>query len=70
MFYPIKGAPKYQFAHVGCSDTAQGREAIEVINREMRVLRQSRLIDLYADWLDPPSRDQYLQDAKAFFETP
>lgn len=70
VFYPIKGAPKYQFAHVGCSDTVQGREAIEVVNREMRVLRQSRLIDLYADWLDPPARDQYLQDAKAFFETP
>ncbi|MDB6048233.1 MAG: hypothetical protein JWR17_979 [Pseudomonas sp.] len=70
MFYPIKGTAKYQFAHVGCSDTPKGREAIDIINREMRVLRQTKLIDFYADWLDPQSRSEYLQDAKAFFESP
>jgi uncharacterized protein (TIGR02285 family) len=70
IFYPIKGTPKYQFAHVGCSDTAKGREAMEIINREMRVLRQTKLIDFYADWLDPQSRAEYLQDAQAFFVTP
>lgn len=68
-FYPIKGTAKYQFAHVGCSNTDQGRQAMEIINREMRVLRQSKLIDFYAEWLDPQSRVEYLQDAKAFFES-
>lgn len=69
MFYPVKGAAKYQFAHVGCSNTPQGRQAMEIINREMRVLRQRELIDFYADWLDPKAREEYLQDAKAFFES-
>jgi hypothetical protein len=32
------------------------------------VLRQKELIDFYAEWLDPQSREEYLQDAKAFFE--
>jgi len=68
MFYPVKGTAKYQFAHIGCSNTPEGRQAIEIINREMRVLRQRELIDFYADWLDPKSRKEYLQDAKAFFE--
>jgi uncharacterized protein (TIGR02285 family) len=67
-FYTIKGTAKYQFAHVGCSNTPQGRQAMDIINREMRVLRQKQLIDLYAEWLDPQSREEYLQDAKAFFE--
>jgi uncharacterized protein (TIGR02285 family) len=67
-FYTIKGTSKYQFAHVGCSNTPQGRQAMEIINREMRVLRQQELIDFYAQWLDPQSREEYLQDAKAFFE--
>ncbi|MEA9979332.1 TIGR02285 family protein [Pseudomonas sp. RTI1] len=69
-FYPIMGTAKYQFAHIGCSDTAQGRDAMEIINRKMRVLRQTKLIDFYADWLDPNSRLAYLEDAKAFFESP
>lgn len=69
-FYPVKGTAKYQFAHIGCSDTEQGREAMKIINREMRVLRESRLIDFYAEWLDPQSRVEYLKDAKTFFETP
>ncbi|MDB6142587.1 MAG: hypothetical protein JWP80_1631 [Pseudomonas sp.] len=68
MFYTVKGTPKYQFAHVGCSNTPLGRQAMEIINREMRVLRRKQLIDFYADWLDPQSRAEYLQDAKAFFE--
>jgi uncharacterized protein (TIGR02285 family) len=69
-FYPVKGTAKYQFAHVGCSNTEQGRAAIEIINREMRVLRESTLVDLYAEWLDPSSRVEYLKDAKAFFDKP
>jgi uncharacterized protein (TIGR02285 family) len=69
-FYPVKGTAKYQFAHVGCSNTERGREAMEIINREMRVLRESKLVDLYAEWLDPSSRVEYLKDAKAFFDKP
>ncbi|WP_416194786.1 TIGR02285 family protein [Pseudomonas sp. AH2] len=69
-FYPVMGTAKYQFAHVGCSDTTQGREAMEIINRQMRVLRRTKLIDLYAEQLDPQSRVEYLEDAKAFFESP
>jgi len=68
VFLPVKGTPKYQFTHIACSNTPEGRQAIEVINREMRVLRESKLVDLYAQWLPSPEREEYLQDAKAFFE--
>ncbi|MCO8171341.1 TIGR02285 family protein [Pseudomonas sp. 21LCFQ02] len=67
VFLPVKDAPKYQFTHIGCSDTEQGREAMAIINREMRVLREEKLIELYAEWLDPKRREEYLQDAKTFF---
>jgi uncharacterized protein (TIGR02285 family) len=67
-FLPVKGTPKYQFTHVGCSDTPLGQQAIEIINREMRVLRKTSLIGLYAQWLPTGEREEYLQDAKAFFE--
>jgi uncharacterized protein (TIGR02285 family) len=70
MFLPVKGVPKYQFTHIGCSNTPQGRQAMDIINREMRVLRKTRLIDLYAQWLPAPQRKEYLQDAKAFFDEP
>lgn len=67
-FLPVKGTPKYQFTHIACSNTPEGKQAIDVINREMRVLRESKLIDLYAQWLPSPQREEYLQDAKAFFQ--
>lgn len=67
-FLPIKGNPPYQHVHVGCSDTPQGRKAIEVINREMRTLRETSLIEFYAQWLEPAQRTTYLRDAKAFFD--
>lgn len=66
-FLPIQGNPAYQYAHVGCSNTPQGRQAIEIINREMRVLRESSLMGFYAQWLDPAQRTTYLQDARAYF---
>lgn len=69
-FLPIKGVPKYQFTHIGCSNTEQGRQAMEIINNEMRVLRESKLVELYAQWLPSPLREEYLQDAKVFFEEP
>jgi uncharacterized protein (TIGR02285 family) len=65
-FFPIKDAPKYQFAHIGCSKTDKGRQAIEIINREMRTLRTTKLISFYAEWM--VDKRQYLQDAQTFFD--
>jgi uncharacterized protein (TIGR02285 family) len=67
-FLPVKDVPKYQFTHVGCADTTQGRQALEIINREMRVLRETKLVGFYAQWLPSPKREEYLEDAKAFFD--
>lgn len=67
-FLPIKGVPKYQFTHVGCADTVQGRQAMEIINREMRILRETKLVGFYAQWLPSPKREEYLEDAKTFFD--
>lgn len=67
-FFPIKDAPKYQFAHIGCSKTEQGRGAIDIINREMRVLRTTKLIEFYAEWM--VKREEYLRDAQTFFDEP
>lgn len=69
-FLPIKGTPKYQFTHFGCSNTPEGRQAIDIINREMRGLRQTRLVELYTQWLDSKARSEYEEDAKHFYETP
>ncbi|WP_162874480.1 TIGR02285 family protein [Pseudomonas viridiflava] len=69
-FLPVKGVPKYQFTHIGCADTLQGRQAMEIINREMRVLRETKLVGFYAQWIPSPKREEYLQDAKRFFEEP
>jgi uncharacterized protein (TIGR02285 family) len=66
-FYPLKDMDKYQFIHVGCSDTALGRAAIARINKELLVLRRETLVGFYAQWLDPQLRSQYLQDAQSFF---
>jgi len=67
-FYPIKGTGKYLSGHIGCSNTAQGRQAISEINRLLRTLPHERLDQLYADWLDPERRKDYLAETKAFFE--
>lgn len=67
-FLPVKDTPKYQFTHIGCSDSPRGRQAMAIINREMRALRRTPLIDLFAKWLPSGQREEYLQDAKAFFE--
>ena len=67
-FFPVKDAPKYQFAHFGCSKTDKGREAIDIINREMRTLRTTRLIGFYADWM--VDKQEYLKDAQTFFDAP
>jgi uncharacterized protein (TIGR02285 family) len=67
-FFSVKDAPKYQFAHIGCSKTDKGREAMAIINREMRVLRTTKLIDFYAEWM--AKREEYLRDAQTFFDDP
>ncbi|MGY3256137.1 uncharacterized protein (TIGR02285 family) [Pseudomonas chlororaphis] len=66
-FYPIQGMPRYQSVNVGCSNTAQGRQAVERINRALLELRPDTLLELYAQWLEPALREQYRSDALAFF---
>nr|WP_279626609.1 TIGR02285 family protein [Pseudomonas saponiphila] len=67
-FYPIEGISQYQEIHVGCSDTPQGRQAIAKIDQALLKLREERLVELYAAWLDPGMRDQYRADARAYFQ--
>nr|WP_256671399.1 TIGR02285 family protein [Pseudomonas sp. EMN2] len=67
-FYPISGVNHYQFLHVGCSDTALGREAIAHIDQLLPALRRDTLPALYARWLDPALREDYLQQARHFFD--
>nr|WP_315446426.1 TIGR02285 family protein [uncultured Pseudomonas sp.] len=68
LFYPIRGNGKYLSGYIGCSDTAQGRQAISEINQLLRTLPHDQLNQLYADWLDPDMRTDYLEQARAFFE--
>ncbi|MFK3793449.1 TIGR02285 family protein [Pseudomonas piscis] len=68
LFYPIQGIDKYQDVHVGCSDTPQGRLAIAQINQALLKLREERLVELYAAWLEPAMRDAYRADAHAYFQ--
>lgn len=67
-FYAIRGVNKYQSIHVACSDTAQGRQAMIQIDQILHKLRQNQLIEVYAYWLDPETRSEYLEDARAFFQ--
>ncbi|MCI8210070.1 hypothetical protein AUC61_11035 [Pseudomonas sp. S25] len=69
-FLPVKGVPKYQFTHIGCANTLKGRQAMEIINREMRVLRETKLVGFYAQWIPSPKREEYLEDARTFFGKP
>ncbi|MBK5300489.1 TIGR02285 family protein [Erwinia sp. TH29] len=67
-FYPVKGTGKYLSGYIGCSNTPQGRQAISEINKLLRALPRERLDPLYADWLDPQRRKDYLEETRAFFE--
>ncbi|PZW93097.1 uncharacterized protein (TIGR02285 family) [Pseudomonas sp. 478] len=67
-FYPVKGTGKYLSGHIGCSNTPQGRKAINEINQLLRTMPHDRLDQQYADWLDPQRRSEYLKETKAFFE--
>lgn len=67
-FHPIKGANRYQFLHVGCSDTPLGREAIAHIDKLLPHLRQEVLPEFYASWLDPELRTEYLEQTRHLVE--
>lgn len=67
-FYPIRGVDRYQFLHVGCSDTPLGREAIAHIDQLLPTLRRDTLPGLYARWLDAELQEDYLGQARHFFE--
>jgi uncharacterized protein (TIGR02285 family) len=67
-FYPIRGAEKFLSGYIGCTDTAQGRQAIVEINQLLRTLPRDRLSEAYAAWLDPESRRAYLEESRAYFE--
>ncbi|AZV29960.1 hypothetical protein CT157_05565 [Pseudomonas syringae] len=68
LFFPIRGTGKYLSGHVGCTDTTAGRQAITEINQLLRTLPHDHLNQLYADWLDPERRQDYLEQARIFFE--
>ncbi|NVZ72564.1 TIGR02285 family protein [Pseudomonas costantinii] len=67
-FYPIKGSAPYQRIHIGCSDTAQGRQAMARINQVLRNIPQEQVQQSYASWLDPVMREHYLRDNPSFFQ--
>ncbi|RAI65277.1 TIGR02285 family protein [Pseudomonas fluorescens] len=68
LFFPIRGTGKYLSGHVGCTDTTAGRQAITEINQLLRTLPHEHLNQLYADWLDPERRQDYLEQARIFFQ--
>ena len=67
-FYPIKGTASYQRTHIACSDTPQGRRAIERIDQVLRDIPLQDVQQSYATWLDPVMREQYLRDNSQFFQ--
>lgn len=69
-FHPIQGVNRYQFLHVGCANTPLGRAAIAHIDQLLPALRRDTLPALYAHWLDPALREDYLEQSQQFFTTP
>ncbi|WP_085587606.1 MULTISPECIES: TIGR02285 family protein [unclassified Pseudomonas] len=67
-FHPVQGVNRYQFLHVGCSNSELGREAIAHIDQLLPALRRDVLPRLYARWLDPALQEDYLEESKRFFE--
>lgn len=59
IFYPVKGAPKYQLIYIGCSDTEQGREAIHTINAVLANLGDNVLNTLKTQWAIPDHTEEY-----------
>lgn len=69
-FYPVRGMPRYQSVAIGCSNTPQGRQAIERLNQSLLTLRQETLLERYTQWLEPSAREEYHSNALAFFRDP
>ncbi|MFK0311401.1 TIGR02285 family protein [Pseudomonas sp. NPDC090233] len=67
-FHPIQGVNRYQFLHVGCTNSPLGREAVAHIDQLLPALRQGTLPALYARWLDADLQADYLEQSKHFFE--
>ncbi len=67
-FHPVQGVNRYQFLHVGCSNSELGREAIAHIDQLLPALRRDVLPGLYARWLDPALQEDYMEESKRFFE--
>lgn len=67
-FHPIKGTNRYQLFYIACADSPLGHEAIARIDRLLPQLRKDLLPGLYANWLDPELRADYLKDTQQFFE--
>ena len=59
IFYPIHGAPTFQMVYIGCSDTAQGREAIQTINAVLANLGDNVLNTSTAQWSAPGQTEEY-----------
>lgn len=59
IFYPVQGAPTYQLIFIGCSDTAQGREAIQAINIVLANLGDNVLNTSEAQWSAPGQTGEY-----------
>ncbi|NWF06217.1 TIGR02285 family protein [Pseudomonas salomonii] len=67
LFFPIKGSAPYQRTHIGCSNTPQGRQAIQRIDQALGEIPLEQVQQSYASWLDPAMREQYLLDNPSFF---
>ncbi|WP_446731426.1 TIGR02285 family protein [Pseudomonas sp. PSKL.D1] len=67
-FHPINKVNRFQFLHVGCSDTPLGRQAVAHIDQLLPALRRNTLPGLYAHWLDDELQQDYLEQSSHFFE--
>ncbi|KQM53566.1 hypothetical protein ASE80_24805 [Pseudomonas sp. Leaf15] len=67
LFFPIKDSAPYQRTHIGCSNTPQGRQAIQRIDQALGEIPLEQVQQSYASWLDPAMREQYLLDNPSFF---
>lgn len=67
LFFPIKGSAPYQRTHIACSNTPQGRQAMQRIDQALGEIPLEQVQQSYASWLDPVMREQYLSHNSSFF---
>lgn len=67
LFFPIKGSAPYQRTHIACSNTPQGRQAMQRIDQALGEIPLEQVQQSYASWLDPVMREQYLSHNPSFF---